>query len=222
MNSDTRYSNARQRRSKPAAKRHGFLFYAVPFVIVNAIIFFAATSKPNVKVELMDEHNFKNVQATITVNRFYPLKGLDISFDNEAVSLSKENSGMNTVYSAEFTKNGTLAVIANGFNGMNDVIYENIGSIDEAPPVIDGVIEEIEDESQVLVSFEDTQSGINFSSIYAASENGLRIPAISIDEVNMEAVFALDVNQDLDVYVSDNVGNQATAHFSKSEDTVRW
>ena len=220
--SDTRYSNPRQKRTKQAAKGGGFLFYAIPFVIVNAIIFFAATSKPEVKVELIDEHNFKNVKANITVNRFYPLSGLDISFDNDPVTLNKETSGMNTIYTAEFTKNGTLSVVANGFNGMNDVVYENIGSIDEAPPIIDGVIEEIEDEAQVLITFEDSQSGINFSSIYASSENGLRIPAISIDESRMEAVFTLELNESLDVYVSDNVGNQAIAHFTRNEDTVRW
>lgn len=199
-----------------------FLFYGIPFVIINLIIFFLATSRPNVKLEITDEHNFQNVVLTVKHNKFYPVKKLEVLFNNEPLELNKEETGTSIIYTATLNKNGGISAVIYGFNGMSDAEYENVGSIDEEPPIIQGEVTQVGKNSEVLVSFEDSQSGVDISSVYATTPNGLRVDPLSVNEANHEATFNLDNYGSLDVHVSDKVGNQSVAHFNQTEDTTRW
>lgn len=224
MTQYSRNSHSRQQRHQEGriSVKNFLLFYGIPFVIINLIIFFLATSRPKVTMEVIDEHNFQNVTLTVKVNKFYPIKKLEVLFDNEPLELTKEETGTSLIYSANLTKNGGISAVVYGFNGMSDAAYDNVGSIDQEPPVIQGEVTQVNKNTEVLVSFEDTQSGIDFSSIYATTPTGLRVDPLSVDEANSEATFNLDSFGSLDVHVSDKIGNQSVAHFNQTEDTTRW
>ena len=222
----SRSSYSRQQRQKEKGGRisvsNFLLFYGIPFVIINLIIFFLATSRPSVELEVIDEHNFQNVVLKVKHNKFYPIKKLEVLFDNEPIELNKEETGTSRVYTTTWTKNGGISAVVYGFNGMTDADYENVGSIDEEPPVIQGEVTQVGKNSEVLVSFEDSQSGVDVSSIYATTPNGLRVNPLSVNEAKSEATFNLDSYGSLDVHISDKVGNQSVAHFNQTEDTTRW
>ena len=220
----SRSSNSRQQRQNGGRISIGnfLLFYGIPFVIINLIIFFLATSRPNIDLEVVDEHNFKNVALTIKLNKFYPIKNLEVLFNNKPLELNKEETGTSIIYTATLDKNGGISAVVYGLNGMSDAAYEKVGSIDEEPPIIQGEVTQVGKNSEVLVSFEDSQSGIDISSLYATTPNGLRVDPLSVNEANNEATFNLDKFGSLDVHVSDKVGNQSVAHFNQTEDTTRW
>ena len=224
MTQYSRGSNSRQQRQQGGRISIGnfLLFYGIPFVIINLIIFFIVTSRPHIDLEVVDEHNFKNVMLTVKHNKFYPVKNLEVLFNNKPLELNREETATSIIYTATLEKNGGISAVIYGFNGMSDSEYENVGSIDEEPPVIQGEVTQVGSNSEVLVSFEDSQSGIDLSSIYATTANGLRVNPLTIDEANSQATFNLSNYGSLDIHVSDKVGNNSVAHFNQTEDTVRW
>ena len=97
-------------------------------------------------------------------------------------------------------------------NGMQKVVNSQINSFDENPPVID------EDHvvlgsGYVEFTVSDTQSGVDFASIYGIDKDGDNIKPKNIDENTGTVQFSMKTNG-ITVYVSDNAGNQVSGNFN--------
>ncbi len=196
-----------QRRKRKSGLSSLILFYIIPFILINSVIFYAATALPKVNITISEPINDKSVEIYIKKTSIFPSKEISALFENEELSLEKVD---HNTYRALVEKNGNLEVRISNINGMSKTFYEYVAAIDDTPPTIDGSVGE---DDLVYVSFLDEGSGIDFDSIFAIDFNGNRQKALSLDEENYSATFAYD-NLSLEVHVSDKAGNEVIANFS--------
>ena len=69
------YSDPKPRRAAPRAKKTGnfFLFYLLPFVLVNLLIFYVATAQPSFTLTIEEPKDFKSAGIRIDIKRRLPL-----------------------------------------------------------------------------------------------------------------------------------------------------
>lgn len=197
---------ATRQSSQQQKQKSGFFGWILCFVLLNLALFFVITSVPKITLNVEDSTDYKSVNITIKKLGFYPLKSLVVKLDEEEITLSS----LGAVYSATLTKNGTLEVVATNLNGMSTTIYENITAIDTYPP---DIYTELTADNQILVSFEDSLSGVDIDSIYAVDTDNQRITPASVSDAS--ALFDY-TGGDIDIYVYDKVGNEAKAHVSET------
>ncbi len=203
--------HSRRKNKKTQEQKELFLYYILPFVVVNIIIFVLATSIPRFSVQVIDNQDYKTATIQITKNKLYPFKELLVSIDETPIELTKDEQGMKTIYSATLDRNGSVAVKSNGYNGMSHTVFEQISNIDDTPPVLYG---EITEHFSVHIEFEDSQSGVDYDNIYGIDDTGKTVYPISIDKTAMSVEFDY-TDGTLEVHVSDNMGNESVATFNK-------
>lgn len=192
--------------SKKRRRSNSLFGWILCFVLLNLALFFIITSVPKVVLTVEDSTDYKSVNINIKKLGLYPLKSLVAKLDEEEITLSS----LGSVYSATLTKNGTLEVVATNLNGMQTTVYENITSIDTYPP---DIYAELTADKQILVSFEDSLSGVDIGSIYAVdAEQQQRYPVSTTDT----SVLFDYSGGDMDIYVYDYVGNEAKTHVSET------
>ena len=203
--------NYKRNRNGQRKKKSGFLQvllkYILPFIVINLIIFFIVTSRPDFTVNIEDNGDYKTASLTINVKTIYPRKEFKVTLADEPVEL--EETDRNT-YKATLEGNGTLEVSLTNLNGMNKTVYENVNCMDDDPPVI------TEDDSAmgyVSMYVEDTQSGVDYDSIYAFDGNGKLIFPDNVFKDESLVVFNFDAAP-LEVHVFDNSGRESIATFA--------
>ncbi len=202
------YSDPKPRRAAPRAKKTGnfFLFYLLPFVLVNLLIFYVATAQPSFTLTIEEPKDFKSAGIRIDIKRRLPLSFFTVKLDDTPVELEQLSR---THYTASLDRNGTLEVSLGYKNGMTRTQYEHISTIDDAPPTILG--NEL-DHTMLTVFFDDTQSGVNFASLYALDADGKRVSPTQYDEKELSATFQA-LTDILEVHISDHSGNEAISSF---------
>lgn len=176
------------------------LFYILPFVVVNGIIFYLVTAKPKYEVTVGETHDYMTTTMTFKIQSFLPTKNLSIAINGEQLELEK--TGKKT-YTATITQNGTIEISLENFNGMSTVSFEHVNILDDGLPAITSY--EIED-GVVTLSLADSQSGIDFSSIHALDSDGVMVLPQSIDKPNGTVSLPMDPDG-LTLFVSDMSGN---------------
>lgn len=68
---------------------HLLLFYILPFIIVNAIIFFLATTKPDYELTISGTNDYRTTTITFTIKSIMPLKEVTIKMDTQPIDLVK-------------------------------------------------------------------------------------------------------------------------------------
>lgn len=195
-------------------KRHSsaisWLIMLIAFILINSIIFVLITVQPRFEFSVQEQEDSNSVQISILRTSSFPFTSLEVLLDDEPLELTKLSE---KVYSTTVTRNGTLEIRASNFNGMQKNVYEHIAGIDDTPPDIYG---EITNLGVVMVAFEDSQSGINYETIYAIPNgNPNHIVPTSIDEEKNQAVFEYEGGV-LEVHIFDHIGNEAIATFDDS------
>ncbi len=189
--------NRRKTRSgnRNDAGKNGFLsvllFYVLPFIVINGLIFFLVTSRPKGEITTME----------LKIKSLLPVNSMEVSLNGSPVEITK--TGLKT-YSAVLKSNGTLTVKLTCFNKMKTVIDEQVDVLDDTPPVIkDKVVE------NGILSFrlEDSQSGVDYSSISACDEDNQDIAPMSIDRSTGRVTFEL-IKDNLNITAKDNIGNE--------------
>lgn len=184
-----------------------FLVYLVPFVLINGCIFYLATAKPKLDVTLGDSNDYITSVTTIKIKSLLPTTSLTASMDSEDIELEKVSR---KEYTATVKKNGVLEISAKNFNGMITTDFEQISNLDDNPPSISS--NEIESGILTIV-MEDTQSGIDYDSIYATDSTGANLKPLSLDKTNQSATFKMDP-AGLTVFVKDAAGHQVQANYT--------
>lgn len=185
------------------------LFWILPFLVVNGILFFALTSQPNFEVTVNDPGDYKSAEIVVKVKSIFPNNGLNVKLAEVPVEMEEKE---NKTYTATVYTNGTLEVSMENKNGMNKIVYENVNCIDDTPPTFTE-----SDNAAGFVSFyvDDSQSGVDFGSLYAIDSNGNRLTPSMIDEGESLVVFNYDTPT-LEVHAFDNVGQESVISFTNA------
>lgn len=200
-----------RRQSSSDGFVHILLFYILPFIVFNVIVFYAVTAIPKFTVEVADTNDYLTTEATLTLDSLYPVKSLQVSMDSEALEPVKKKG---RTYSIPISKNGVLEVIVENWNGMSTTIYEHIDILDENPPafeepqIIDGV---------VTLTVTDSQSGVDFDSIYAVDSAGNRVDPLTVDRSTNTLSYEMDPDG-LYVYAQDKAGLKVEAQFTSHKE----
>ncbi|MBT9777392.1 hypothetical protein GPL15_12855 [Clostridium sp. MCC353] len=180
---------------------HNLLFYILPFIVINGLIFFLVTTKPKCELVIGEDHDYLSTEIKLDIKSFLPTKDLTVTLDSEPLELEqvKKNS-----YKAVITKNGALDISVKSANGMTASIYEYVGILDDNPPSLNNSVVE---DGILTFTIEDSQSGVNFDAIYATDSMGITIYPTSIDKATGTITFPID-SDGLTIYTSDLSGNQ--------------
>ena len=204
-------ANEEQRNPNPGEEKkpgNVVLFYIIPFLLINLLIFFLVTLRPKFKLHIEESSDFRTAEIQVEMHPRLPLAAFEVKLDDTPLNLENLGGGH---YKASVDKNGTLEVTVRYINGMHRTQYEHIGSVDDQPPLISG--DEL-DGNMLTVSFDDPQSGINYDSIYAMDADEERVLPSSIDESENKAVFQVLTSR-LEVLISDQLGHEAVANFTE-------
>ena len=204
-------ANEEQRNPNPGEEKkpgNVVLFYIIPFLLINLLIFFLVTLRPKFKLHIEESSDFRTAEIQVEMHPRLPLAAFEVKLDDTPLNLENLGGGH---YKASVDKNGTLEVTVRYINGMHRTQYEHIGSVDDQPPLISG--DEL-DGNMLTVSFDDPQSCINYDSIYAMDADEERVLPSSIDESENKAVFQVLTSR-LEVHVSDQLGHEAVANFTE-------
>lgn len=208
------YLNIADQRRARVTKKGGIpeliLLWVLPFIAINLVIFYIATAQPNFSINISNNNNYLSSDVTVNIKSSFPIDTFYAALGNEPLEMANTDK---KTYTATVTSNGTLEVTVVNKNGMSKTVYENISSIDDAPPMVSG-----DDSAPGFISLhvEDTQSGVNFDSVYALDSDNKRITPSLIDEGDGLVVFNYDTPT-LEVHVSDNVGHESITELSVDE-----
>lgn len=192
---------------------HVLLFYVVPFIVFNGLLFFLLTTKPKVEIAVGTTKDYKTTSAEITVKSFLPIKSMVSTQESAELPLEKTGRGK---YTAAINKNGVIEITVASLNGMITAAYEPVDILDDLPPSIN---EDFTIEDNILTfTIEDSQSGVDFNSITATTAMGVPVTP-SIDKSNSKISFEID-STGLTVYASDMCGNATQANFNPTSNDM--
>lgn len=215
--SRSRSSRTRENRSRDSrrntyrqgpGKKNTLLFVIVPFIIFNLILVYVTTASPRIQLTISDTTDYRTVDISFKVKSLIPVREMTATLESQPLELTREGS----TYKATLSDNGTLAIYAKSWNGMIDRANEAIAVLDDASPSIDED-DFIIDNGKLEVTLTDSQSGINYDSIYATDSEGTQIKPVSMDKQTGRVVFDME-SDSLAVYAEDMVGNQVQSSFS--------
>ena len=178
----------------PEEKKPGnvFLFYVIPFLLLNLLIFFLVTLRPKFKLHIEESVDFRSAEIELEMHPRLPLAAFDVKLDDTPLNLENLGGGH---YKTSVDKNGTLEVTVRYINGMSRTQYEHDGNM-------------------LTVSFDDAQSGVDYDSIYGMDANEERVLPRSIDDAAHTAVFQITTDR-LEIHASDKLGHEAVCNFSE-------
>ncbi|MDK2967752.1 hypothetical protein [Lacrimispora amygdalina] len=215
MNQYNNQSRPERRRTSSGYRRDngkgGFLsvllFYVLPFIVFNGIIFLLVTTRPKAEITIGESSDYITTTMELKVKSLLPIKTMEVSLDSSPIELTK--AGKKT-YKATLTNNGMLEVKLIGLNKMKAVMYEQVNVLDDTPPAIkDKVLE------NNILSFrlEDTQSGVDYSSISASDEDKTDILPLSIDRSTGLVTFEIE-KENIAITAKDKIGNELHVTFT--------
>ena len=201
-----------QKKKKKSTFVSVFFFYIVPYLIINSCILFFALATPKVQINEPTEHGGDNTTSVLVhVDSILPIKKFSAKLEGEELNYTRENNN----YIIPISANGSLRISVSSINGMSNMESTQINSFDENPPTID------EDNVVLGVGYvefivTDSQSGVDFSSIYGIDHDGNNLKPNQIDEKSGKVSFSMKTNS-ITVYVSDKSGNQVSGNFNLEE-----
>ena len=186
---------------------HVLLFYVLPFLVFNSILFFFVTAKPKLELTVADTKDYLSTDITLTVKSWFPTKTVSMVMDGEQLTLTK---GKKRTYTATVFKNGSIEASAVNLNGMPAAQFEHVNVLDDNPPafestdILDGV---------ATLTLSDSQSGINFDSIYAMNSQEQRVEPLTVDRATNTLSYEMD-SAGLHVFAQDRAGNEVQGTFT--------
>lgn len=189
------------------------LFYVLPFLVVNGLIFFLVTAKPKGEIIIGESSDYISTTAELKIKSLLPLKGMELTLDGTPVEFTKTGS---RTYTAVLTSNGSLEARLTNFNQMKTVLNEQVDVLDDTPPAYkDNVFED----GVLSFRLEDSQSGVDFSSITASDENDPQILPLSIDRSTGLVTFEMN-KENIVVIARDMIGNELHVTFTPEGESI--
>lgn len=214
-----RQTTARRRRHQKKSAGEGLhilLFYILPFLVFNSLLFYCVTTKPSLEIQVADTKDYLSTEITVRVTSLFPSKEPVVTVDGEALELTKAKG---RTYIATVYKNGSVEASVKNLNGMSSTIFEQVNILDDNPPsveeanIIDGVL---------TLKVTDSQSGVDFSSVYALDGSNERVEPISSNRDTNTFSYEMTSNT-LQIFATDRAGNEVhsnlTAHKEGTVET---
>jgi len=183
------------------------LFYILPFIVVNALIFFLVTARPKYELVVGQTSDYRTTMVTFTIKSHLPLKNVTITLNSEPLDLVKTG---NRTYQATISTNGILDVYMQNFNGMSISEYEVVDILDDSAPEL--VDYNMENDILTLV-VKDTQAGIDYQTLHAITAAGEIVEPLSADKATGTISFQMDPGG-LTLSIKDLSGNEYQPSFS--------
>lgn len=191
--------------------KHALLFYALPYLVINGLIFMLVTTAPKIDIKVVETNDYRTTQVEFTVNSLLPLKSLTADIESKEVEFTKEGS----TYTATVDLNGTFYVDAIGINGMHGSASADVSVLDATAPILDAENCEISGgDLQFIIT--DSQSGVNFESIYGIYKGGEVRPTSYDPETGI--VIIPFITDSLEIHAEDMVGNAVIGNISATTD----
>lgn len=197
-----RQSNSQNRRD---GRRHGFLsvllFYVLPFIVINGLIFFVVTEKPKADVTIGESSDYISTTMELKIKSLLPVHTIAVSLDGTPVEITKTGSRS---YRAVLKNNGVLEVNLTCFNKMKTIMYDQVNVLDDTPPAIK---DKVFKDGVLSFRLEDSQSGVDYGSITAYNEDKPNILPLSIDRSTGLVMFEIK-KENLTISAKDKIGNE--------------
>ena len=207
-NSPNRYAAPYKRRQNSGG---GFfpilLFYILPFLAVNGLIFFLVTIRPKAQVTISESGDYISSRMELKIKSLLPLQSVEVSLDGVPLESLKKTGSKS--YDATLTSNGMLEIKLTSVNKMKAIVYEAVDVLDDTPPTVS--------DSQIeggVLSFhlEDSQSGVDFTSITATDENNEDFLPLTVNRITGIVTFQMgEIN--LTITARDKIGNELHTTF---------
>lgn len=189
-------------------------FYVLPFLLFNGILFTLVASKPKVTIKVANTKDYKTTTATITVESLFPIREFSSAQEGTALALTETKKGQ---YTADIVRNGVIEIYAKGLNGMSIREYEHVNILDDVAPLVNETYQ-IQD-GILTLTLEDSQSGIDYQSVFAIAPSGQTLFPLSSDR--QTGVFTFPMEEEfLVIYANDLAGNGMQATFSTHVETL--
>lgn len=201
-------SHSARRKQKRSSQANFLLFYILPFILINGVIFFLVATRPHITIQVADTKDYKTTTASITVSSFLPITEFTSSQEGSPLELTAEKKNR---YTADITQNGVIEIYAKSVNGMTAVQYEHVNILDDVGPLVHERYA-IED-GLLTITLEDSQSGLDYQSVCAFTPSGeVRYPVSSDKQAG---AFTFEIGEEgLIIHASDLAGNPMQATFS--------
>ncbi len=188
-----------------------FLFWLLPWAVINGIVFFLVTAKPELTLHVSDTNDYRSCEVELTVKSLLPVKELEVSLNSEPLTLTQSGK----TWRGEVTHNGSVVALVTSVNGMRSQQYTDISILDDELPAIDEESCSF-DSATDLVSFtlSDSQSGIDFDSVYGQYPDGRTVKPESVNKETGLVVMPIRDADSIEIFFSDLAGNTRTASFS--------
>ena len=185
--------------------RSGFLtvllFYVLPFIVINGLIFFVVTEKPKADVTIGESSDYISTTMELKIKSLLPVHTIAVSLDGTPVEITKTGSRS---YRAVLKNNGVLEVNLTCFNKMKTIMYDQVNVLDDTPPAIK---DKVFKDGVLSFRLEDSQSGVDYGSITAYNEDKPDILPLSIDRSTGLVMFEIK-KENLTISAKDKIGNE--------------
>ena len=187
--------------------QHILLFYILPFVLFNGLLFYCVTTAPRLTVTVADTTDYLSTEVQVSITSLFPSKEPTVTIDGEALELTREK---NRTYTAQVYRNGSIEANVKNINGMSSTAFELVSVLDDTPPsledasIADGV---------VTLTVKDSQSGVAFDTIYAMNAANEKVEPLSVDRSSNTLSYEIDLSG-LHVYAQDKAGNEVHGTFT--------
>jgi len=195
-------------KSSNSGMLHFLLVYLLPYIVINGLILLFVIQTPSIEANEPDTKDYLSADVSFKVSSILPLKSVTATIEGQDVELEKKGS----TYSCNVTTNGNLNVTAISINNMTKSSHIQVNLLDETNPVID--------ENSVVLGagylefvVSDTQSGIDWDSIYGVDSLGNNVKPTDINQATGKVTFSMAADS-IAVYVKDKANNEAQANFS--------
>lgn len=190
---------------------HILLFYVLPFLVVNSLLFFFITAKPKMTICVADTKDYLSTTVSVKVTSWLPSSEPTLSLDGENLELTKDK---NRSYTATVSKNGSLEATVKNFNGMTATVFEHVNVLDDNPPALENA--KVED-GVLTLTVTDSQSGVNFDSIYALDSSNQRIEPLAVNRSTNTLSYQMDP-AGIQVFALDNAGIEVHGSFTSRKE----
>ena len=174
-------------KSKPKSRvLHFILCYLLPYLIINGLILLFVIQQPTIETTEPDTKDYQTASIEIKVDSLVPLKSLTATMDGAELPLEKSGS----IWTA----------------------YVQINLLDDVGPTVD---EESVNLGAGYLEFtvSDTQSGVNWDSIYGVDSLGNNVKPTDINKQTGRVTFSM-AGDAITVYIRDLADNESSANFS--------
>ena len=199
-------------KSSPLSNKYlrALLFYVLPYLVVNGIVLLIVCATPHISINVRDTDNYLTTEVDFTVKSLLPIKELTVTLESEPVEYEKSGS----TYKCSVSRNGTLIVEAKALNGMMRSAYSDISMLDDTAPSIDESTIHIEGDT-LSFTVSDTQSGVNYDSIYGVINDSETIYPTAFDrETGSVSMDIPDHAESVELHFEDMVGNARSGRVS--------